>query len=308
MEPPGRPVSPGGDAAESAERTSGLAFEVCYRHPNVATGVHCTRCGRPICPDCMHPAPVGYQCPECVKEARRVGPRGRVKLVLGRPGSLTTILLVANIAIFVIELATGAVTMSFGGSDAKLVDLGAMYGLYVAEHHQYWRLITVMFLHANLIHILFNMYALYLFGYLIENTLGTLRFAAIYFVGGFMASVASFLFVNPRVVGVGASGAIFALLGAWVAFNYRRRTTAMGEANLRGAIILIVLNLFLGFTIPNIDNSAHIGGLVAGVAAGFIAEGWGPRSVRRWTQIGGFLALVLIGLALTAYRVEALTG
>jgi rhomboid protease GluP len=231
-----------------------------------------------------------------------------VKLVLGRPGSLTTLLLVANVAVFLIELRTGAVSLSFGGSDQKLLDLGAMQGFAVAHDHQYWRLVTVMFLHANFIHIAFNMYALYLFGYLVENTLGTLRFAAIYLVGGFLASVASFLFLDPFVPGVGASGAIFALLGAWVAYNYRRRETAMGEANLRWAGFLILLNLILGFTIPNIDNSAHIGGLVAGIACGFVAEGFGPRSTRRLTQIGGFALLILIGVALTAYRVHALTG
>jgi rhomboid protease GluP len=165
-----------------------------------------------------------------------------------------------------------------------------------------------MFLHAGIIHIAFNMYALYLFGYLIENALGTLRFAAVYFVGGFLASVASFLFVPPGVPGVGASGAIFALLGAWVAYNYRRRGNPMAEANLRWAGFLILLNLILGFTIPNIDNSAHIGGLVAGIACGYVAEGWGPRSTRLVTQIGGFVVLIVIGVALTAYRIHALTS
>jgi membrane associated rhomboid family serine protease len=308
MEGPGRPDLGGTEPpSDPSERSSGLSLEACYRHPDELTGVHCTRCGRPICTECMNPAPVGYQCPDCVRAARKEGPRRRVRLVLGRPGSLTTALLVVNIAVFVVEMAYGVGVSLWGARLDKLDQLGGLDRNAIAFQHQYWRLLTTMFLHAGFIHIAFNMYALYLFGYLIENTLGTLRFAAIYFVGGFLASVTSFWFISPVTVGVGASGAIFALLGAWVAYNYRRRGSAMAEANLQWAMFLIVINLVLGFSIRGIDNSAHIGGLVAGAAAGFVAEGWGPRSIRRFTQIGGFALLVVIGIAVTVYRVHAIT-
>jgi membrane associated rhomboid family serine protease len=296
----------------SAERTHGLIVETCYRHPKVTTGVHCTRCERPICPDCMHQAPVGYQCPECVAEARRTAPRRRVRVqfVLGRPGFLTTALLAANIALFVVEIIAsgGRVNLWAGFPPQKLVDLGAMLPVAVAQNHQYWRLITVMFLHASLLHILFNMYALYLFGYLIENAFGKARFIAIYFVSGFLASVSSYLFINPNSPGVGASGAIFGLLGAWVAYNYRRRGTPIASLYLRNALFIIALNLFLGFSIANIDNSAHIGGLIAGIACGAVAEGWGRRETRRVVAIAGFAALLALGLVLVAYRTSVLTG
>jgi membrane associated rhomboid family serine protease len=254
----------------------------------------------------MTPAPVGYQCPECVRDARRTAPRGRVRVrfILGRPGSITTLLLIGNIAMFLVELSLGGSRSLYDGPSARdLFDLGALFPPAVALEHQYWRLITAMFLHIGLLHIALNMYALYLFGYLIENAFGWFRFIAIYFVAGFLASVTSFAFGPVGEVAAGASGAIFGLLGAWIAYNYRRRSTALAEANLRWALMLIALNAIIAFSFRAIDWRAHLGGLVAGVIAGWLAEGFGPRQIRPYVQIGGLVALVLIGVALTAWRV-----
>src|SRR5437773_4965038 len=102
------------DPEDPPERTSGLTLETCYRHPRVVTGVHCTRCGRPICTDCMVSAPVGYQCPECVREVSGAWPRRRARLVLGRPGSITTSLLAINIAMFVVEMVYGRLSPTNG--------------------------------------------------------------------------------------------------------------------------------------------------------------------------------------------------
>jgi membrane associated rhomboid family serine protease len=309
MDDPHDGKSPPSPPPDPPERTSGLTIESCYRHPNVTTGVHCTRCLRPICTDCMLPAPVGYQCPECVKEARGAAPRRRVRVrfVLGRPGIVTTTLLVANITMFLVEVALGGPgSLSSGPSVQRLFDLGAMQPLTIAQQHQYWRLFSAMFLHAGLLHIAFNMYALYLFGYLIEAALGKPRFIAIYFVSGFLASVTSYLFSDPRGVAVGASGAIFGLLGAWVAYNYRRRGSAVASFQLRWALMLIAINLVLGFSIASIDNSAHIGGLVAGIIAGTLAEGVGPVTSRRVVTALGFVSLVALGVVLTAYRTSVL--
>ena len=294
------------DPEDPLERTSGITLETCYRHPRVVTGVHCTRCGRPICPDCMTPAPVGYQCPECVAEARRTAPRRRmrVRFFLGRPGSITTTLLMVNIAMFVVEVVVGGSGSLFGGpSERKLFDLGALYPPAIALGHQYWRLITPMFLHAGLIHLAFNSYALYLLGFLVEDAFGKIRFLAIYFIAGFLASVTSFAFGPIGEVGVGASGAIFGLLGAWVAFNYRRRTSPMASANLRWALMLIALNAILGFSIPGIDWRAHLGGLVAGGLLASVLEGFGPRTLRPFVQVAGLIILVAGGIALTALRI-----
>jgi len=294
------------DPEEPPERTSGVMLETCYRHPRVVTGVHCTRCGRPICPDCMTPAPVGYQCPECVRDAQRSAPRRRVRVrfILGRPGSITTTLLIVNVAMFLVEVAFGGGgSLGAGPSPEKLLQLGALYPPAVGQGHQYWRLITAMFLHAGILHLALNMYALYLFGYLIENAFGVGRFIAIYFVTGFLASVTSFALGPLGEVGVGASGAIFGLLGAWVAYNYRRRASPLAAAQLQWALILIALNTVLAVSFRGIDWRAHVGGLVAGVVAGWVAEGWGPRRIRPVVQVGGMVALVLLGVGLVAWRV-----
>src|SRR5205807_1876773 len=185
-----------------------------------------------------------------------------------------------------------------GPTNQRAVDLGALFPPYVAYGHQYWRLITAMFLHAGIIHIALNMYALYLFGYLIEEAFGKARFIAIYLVAGFLASVASFAFGPPVEVGVGASGAIFGLLGAWVAYNYRRRSNPLASANLRWALMLIGLNTLLAAGFHGIDWRAHAGGLVAGAAAGWFAEGLvpGPDRVRRLSGLVGIVALVVLGV------------
>lgn len=273
--------------------------EVCYRHPDQETRVHCTRCGRPICPDCMTPAPVGHHCPTCVAEGRKGQPR--IRRAFPRPRSVTTVILAINVVVFVVELALG------GASGSALIRLGAMVPILVATG-EYWRLITAMFLHVGVLHLLLNSYGLYLFGNLIEGVFGSARFVAIYLVTGFFASAASFAFGTPNRIAAGASGAIFGLLGAWLAYNWRRRELFMAQANLRGALILIAINLFLGFQIAGIDNLAHIGGLVAGVLAGLAAEGFGARGVRTASRLAGLSLLLLAGVALTGWRVAALTG
>jgi membrane associated rhomboid family serine protease len=304
---PREQAGPDGPAESTpGERTSGIILESCYRHPIEYTGVHCTRCGRPICTDCMRPAPVGYQCPDCVAEGRKSGarPRVQVRFILGRPGSAATALIAINVAMFVLELATGASQLGFAGDCRKMFNLGADAPVAIAQAHQYWRLFTAMFLHFGVLHLALNMYALYLFGYLVENAFGSARFLAIYFASGLMASIASFAFGNPSELAAGASGAIFGLLGAWVAFNYRRRDLRYHRANLQGAYFLIILNLALGFSgVLPIDNFAHIGGLVSGVIAGAAAEGFGPPATRRAVRIAGFALLAAVGVGLVAWRV-----
>ena len=255
----------------------------------------------------MRPDAVGYQCPDCSRSARGTisGRRWQVRLFLGRPGAITTSLLALNVAMFLVEVILGGPSALLSGpTNQRAVDLGALFPPYVAYAHQYWRLITAMFLHAGIIHIALNMYALYLFGYLIEEAFGKTRFIAIYLVSGFLASVASFAFGPLGEVGVGASGAIFGLLGAWVAYNYRRRSMRYNRANLQGAYLLIVLNLILSLSIPGIDWRAHVGGLIAGVVAGAAADGFASRGSRAAWSVAGFVVLLVAGIAVTAWRVS----
>jgi rhomboid protease GluP len=131
---------------------------------------------------------------------------------------------------------------------------------------------------------------------------------AIYLATGFVASAVSFAFGSPATIAVGASGAIFGLLGTWLAFNLRRRQLSLARSNVQGALLLIALNLAIGFSIPGIDNLAHVGGLVAGVLGGFSVDGFGRRGVRTASRVVGLAGLFLAGVILTAWRVSDLRG
>jgi membrane associated rhomboid family serine protease len=292
--------------------------EHCYRHPNVETGVHCTRCGRPICPDCMIPAPVGHQCPECVNEARREfrrGPGRRIAAAnIRRRASVTTALLVLIGAVFLLEIVNGGPgSLMTGPSGLKLIDLGASVALAQLPNGdvvgiatgQYWRLVSAMFLHAGLLHIAFNAYALWIFGSVVEQELGRLRFLLIYFATGIVASAASYAF-GPNAVGVGASGAIFGIFGAFVTYNYRRRHLAIAAARLRSAVTIVVINMVLALSIQGIDWRAHVGGFLAGLFAGFAAEGVGTPSARRTILVVGFAGLLAVAFGLVSWHTSEL--
>jgi rhomboid protease GluP len=207
---------------------------------------------------------------------------------------------------FAVEVVAGGPASLVGGPDGRtMVDLGASFPPLIALG-QYWRLITSMFLHFGIIHIGFNAYALWLFGRVVERDYGSVRFTLIYFIGGFVASAASYAYGYVGAVGAGASGAVFAIFGAFVAYNYRRRHVALAAANLRTAVGLIVINLVLAFTIPGIDWRAHAGGLLAGLAAGAVADDIGPRRLRPLIQVAGFVAIALVGLALVVMRTAQL--
>jgi membrane associated rhomboid family serine protease len=285
----------------------------CYRHPDEETRIKCTRCGRPICPSCMVPAPVGHHCPECVREARRafrMGPARRARTIAGL--SATSLLLIAIIAMFAVEiLVSSGRILGVGLPNKTAFDLGALFppaiaGIGPFHTHQYWRLFTAMFLHASLLHIALNGYALWLFGQFVEDFFGRTRFFLIYFVTGFLASVSSYTFGPVQELGVGASGAIVGLLGAFIAYNFRRRHLSLARGHLRWALMIIAINVVFGAAFQGIDNWAHGGGLVAGLFAGTFAEGVGPRPVREASRVLGFVVLIALGVALAAWRTSAL--
>ena len=275
-------------------------IEVCYRHPDVQTRVHCTRCDRPICPDCMIPAPVGHQCPECVEQARRDFRSGPGRALRGGM-SATNALLVAIAIPFVIEVILGGPQALFNPSAQILFDMGAMQPIAVADG-QFWRLFTAMFLHAGLLHVALNAYFFWLFGRMVEASFGRTWMVLIYVVAGFLASVASYAFGPVTTLAVGASGAISGVFGAFIAYNYRRREHAMNAANLRLALTVIVLNAVIAIGYSSIDWRAHVGGLVAGFALGYLADSSGPARQRAVVRFAGVATLVVIGIALVLWR------
>jgi len=280
-------------------------IEVCYRHPTVQTRVHCTRCGRPICPDCMIQAPVGFQCPECVEDARKEFRRGPGRALRGGL-SATKAIVVAIVAMYAVEVIVGGPGSLLQGPDSRtLFDLGAMQPLAIADG-QFWRLFSAMFLHAGLLHLGFNLYALWLFGRVIEDELGRAWFLVIYFVSGLLASVASYAFGPVTALAVGASGAIFGIFGAFIAFNWRRRHTPLGRANLRTAGTLLLLNLILAVGYRSIDWRAHVGGLVAGLAVTAVADGLGRGRNGRLLQVACVGGMIALGIAITVWRTDAI--
>lgn len=270
--------------------------EVCYRHPNVITGVHCTRCGRPICPDCMNAAPVGHHCPTCVAEARsefRRGPGRRIAVANVKATSITMILLAIIGVMFVLQSATDL------ERDAAAVPVLIAQG-------EWWRMLTSIFLHAGIVHLLFNGWGLYIFGPLVERTFGRLGMLTIFLVSGFIGSVASYVarpvaLPDILIPAVGASGALFGLVGAVLVHSYRRRNSAVGRANLQWALMIIVLNLVIGFSVPRIDIMAHIGGAIGGAACAFVAERLDRRKALEWA---GYAAIIVIGLVLTVVQTQ----
>jgi rhomboid protease GluP len=260
----------------------------------------------------MIPAPVGHHCPECVAQARRdfrLGPRRRARQIAGT--SMTNLLLLTILAVFALEVVVSHGSALGNVPNKTAFDLGALFppavaGLPPFHTSQYWRLLTPMFLHASLLHIAFNAWALYIFGRFVEETFGPVRFLAIYFVTGFLASVTSYTFGPVAQLGVGASGAIVGLLGAFIAYNVRRRHVAMARANLQWALMIILLNVGIAFYAHSVDQWAHGGGLVSGLVAGTIADGVGPPPVRRATRVAGFVGLIAIGVVMAVLRTQAL--
>ncbi len=251
--------------------------ETCYRHPDRETAVSCSSCGRPICPDCMTPTPVGMRCPECMRQ--------RTKVVRGvgaggsRLGSFpaTVVLIGINVAAYLVEVAGGGGGLN--NPSFSSINNFALRGVSVAEG-EWYRLVTGGFLHASFFpHLVFNMVLLFFLGRLLEPALGTLRFVVLYFACLLAGAFGALLLTNALVPTVGASGAIFGLAGAtFVIARGRGMDAIAGEIGF-----LIVLNLVFTFGASDISIGGHIGGLIGGVicALAIVAGERGRFGARR---------------------------
>jgi membrane associated rhomboid family serine protease len=231
-------------------------MEVCYRHPNRETGVRCSNCERPICPDCMTSTPVGMRCPECARQTSRIR---TLRSTTDEP-VLTYVLIGINVVAGIGSLLGGGA----GADSSSLTDDGGVSRHFVAEG-EYYRLLTAGFLHAGPFHLLTNMLALWILGSMIEPALGRWRFGLIYFVSLLCGSFGALL-LSPDSLTVGASGAVFGLMGA-AAILARNRGFSLMESGLG---IWIGLNLLITFAVPNISIGGHLGGLVGGAVAALL--------------------------------------
>jgi membrane associated rhomboid family serine protease len=253
----------------------------CYRHPNRETGVSCSNCGRAICPDCMTPTSVGMRCPECARQRTRVR---TVRSVRREPRVTYALIAIC----FAVWLAEGSV-----GNPTSVFARGALFGPAISIGHDYWRLVTGGFLHATgtqgILHIGFNMYLLWLLGQMMEPTLGSFRFALVYFTSLLAGSFGA-LIVAPDSVTVGASGAVFGLMGA-AAVELHSRGINPFQTQIGG---LIIINLIFSFTFSQISVGGHIGGLIGGALSGFALE-YGDRL--RLRGLGPALCVALSAVA-----------
>lgn len=234
-------------------------MQTCYRHTDRETGVSCSNCGRAICPECMTSTSVGMRCPECSKQKTKVRSVGSS----GDP-TVTYALIGINVAVALGSFLSGA-SATGGGLGASSITTEGWLARPLIEQHEYWRLITAGFLHDGPLHLLFNMFGLYILGGLLEPAIGRSRFAILYFVSLLAGSFGALL-LEPNAPTVGASGAVFGLMGAAVVFMRTRGMNPMES----GLGLWIGLNLLITFTIPNISIGGHVGGLLGGALAAFV--------------------------------------
>lgn len=296
----------------------------CYRHPDRETWIRCQRCDKPICPDCMRDAAVGFQCPDCVKQANK-GSRQNKALYGGErsadPRLTTYVLIGINAAVWLAITATG-------GSRSRLVDLlalvpkgicgsqsasGQFYpgvgssavcegatrgdGVWSAGFADgaWWQVVTTAFTHVEIWHIAMNMFALYVFGPVLEQMVGRARFLGIYAVATLGSSLL-IVWLSPAYGStVGASGAIFGLLGALLVVA--RKAGLDSQALLQNLGLGVAITV-VGFVIGGVSWQGHLGGFVAGALAAAVVA-YAPkanRSTIQWVGLG-LLALVLVALA-----------
>lgn len=260
---------------------------VCYRHPDRPTWIRCTRCDRPICPECMIPAAVGFQCPECVA-AGQAAVR-EPKTVFG--GRLTTS---STVTVSLIGVCAAVFGVQFLVGVNQVATNWGMWPAAVAINGEWYRLLTSVFLHGSLLHLAFNMYVLFVLGPPLERLLGHVRFLILFLIAGLGGAVASFAFSSVNTVSVGASGAIFGLMGALVVAGRHLK------ADITQVLVLIGINVVIGFIAPGIDWRAHLGGLITGAAVALVfSKAPGGRQQTAVQVVGcAGIVLVLAGIAL----------
>ena len=269
----------------------------CHWHPDRETLLSCSSCGTPICPDCARTAAVGMKCPDCAGGPRPGSVRDRTKgldLGLRTGGAPVTVAIIAIcVAIALVELAQG---VSLSGANAGIaVDLG-LFGPFVAEG-QWYRIITSAFVHAGLIHLLFNMLVLWWLGGALERYAGSMRLGAIYLASITWGAAGALLFA-PNALTVGASGGIYGLMAALLVLERQQGIALLGS----GVGVFLLLNLAITFIIPGISIGGHLGGLLGGFLGALALSGLGRGHMAYGRPapavIAGTVAVIVGGFAL----------
>ncbi|MFN0091861.1 MAG: rhomboid family intramembrane serine protease [Acidimicrobiales bacterium] len=270
---------------------------VCYRHRDTPAGVTCQRCSRPICPQCMNSASVGFQCPECVAGATS-------RVIRWQPGQLTRpVVAMALVAVNVLAYLWGAARpegrdLSIdGGLIARAQFRGSPIGVDAGE---WWRLVTSGFLHGGLLHLGFNMLLLWQLGSVLEPRLGRVRFALLY-GASLLAGSAGVLLLDPDRLTIGASGAVFGLMAATALYQLSQGMNPW-RTGIGG---LVLVNLLLTFALPRVSIGGHLGGLVGGLLCGaavfYGLEPGRPTAQTRTASVGAFVAIGVAAAAISLW-------
>ena len=264
------------------------AANFCYRHPGRQSFILCQRCGRTICAECQTQAAVGVVCPECMRDQRKSAPRTKPAILtrLTGSGQPTVTYSIIGITLFVYLLQ-----FVFGSQITGLLWYAGVYSQ--PGSFEPWRMLTTALVHGSIFHVLLNMYTLWIFGQLLEQLLGRGRYLALYLLSALAGSLGVLFLSSPTTPVVGASGAIFGLMGAFLVIQRR-----LG-GNAKQLLVLVGINLVIGF-IPGLQIAwqAHVGGIIAGAVLGLIFVQ--TRRIRQKTlQIGliGAFAAVLVLLS-----------
>lgn len=272
----------------------------CYRHPDRETWVSCTRCERPICPDCLRPAAVGFQCPHCVAEGNKSVRQPKSPYggrVVQRAGLVTIVLGVLNVVAFVVTALTSPGGLT-GNIASRLFDQLELVPIRVAAEGEYWRLLGAAFLHIGPLHLIVNMLALAIVGPGLERVFGAWRYLSVYLLGALGGSVAVYLFDSPFGAVAGASGAIYGLFAATLVVLRNLGLDA------RFMLFAVGLNFVVSFA-PGISLLGHLGGFVAGGLAA-LALVHAPKANRTPLQIVALGGLLAVMTALVLVRSNAL--
>jgi membrane associated rhomboid family serine protease len=274
------------------------ADATCYRHPDRRASVSCQRCNRPICTECMIEAPIGFQCPEDAKAGKQKVYTSS-SLFRGAPARavLTMTIIAANVAVYLLGVGMGD---SGGGGQKLRIDYGLIAGAYLNTGEkigvvtgEWYRIITSGFLHADLIHIGFNMYLLYVLGQMLEPVIGKVPFGLTYLFALICGSFGALL-LSPDSLTVGASGAVFGLMGLAVVVQRSRGINPFDT----GIGSLIVLNLVITFAFSGtISLGGHVGGLIGGLVAGWLLVEL-PRRSRAMPAVIPLLSVAALGVAM----------
>jgi membrane associated rhomboid family serine protease len=284
----------------SAEQTRAAVAPRCYRHPERETWVSCTRCERPICPECLRPASVGFQCPDCVQQGnatvrRASAPYGGA--IVARPGVVSLILGLLNVVAFVVTVATAPGGLT-GNTGSRLFDELELVPIRVAVDGEYWRLLGSAFLHIGLLHLAGNLLALAIVGPALERVFGWWRFLAIYLVSALGGSVAVYLFGSPFGAVAGASGAIYGLFAATLIVVRKLGLDA------RFMVLAVALNFAVSFA-PGISLLGHLGGFVTGGLV-TLAMVYAPKASRTSLQILAIGVIVAVMVSAVLIRTDML--